>query len=98
MGGGKATGVARSKINFTWTDNSGDDIKATDTVIMVVYNSDSKRGLYTLNSGILRSAAAATKTVSQYAGKMVETWLAFLSADGTSVSDSVYAGQVTVLA
>jgi hypothetical protein len=92
-----ASAIAGGVINFTWTNYASSDIKDTDTAILIVYNSTDKRGLYTVST-TLRSAAAASRNVGQWVGKTVETWLVFISADGKSLSDSMYTGQVTVLA
>ncbi len=92
-----ATAGVSGKINFSWTDNSGNGIaKATDKAVLIVYCPDLDQSISTL-AGADRTAAADTLDVSSFSGKTVQTWVAFITADGKNVSDSLFAGQVNVL-
>ena len=86
------------KVNFSWADDSAinQEAKATDNVVLVAYCEDTNLSKYVLNAGS-RSAEAASLDISGFSGKLVETWILFISADGKKISDSVYTGQVTVV-
>jgi hypothetical protein len=87
------------KVGFTWTDNSVTQ-KTTanpdDVAVLVAYDVVDNNCIYNLNGGT-RSAAAAPLDVSGLSGKTVQTWLLFISADGKTISDSVFAGQVVIV-
>jgi len=84
------------KITFSWNDNSGlGKALPTDKAILVAYSPDLDTVVYTL-TGPMRSATFATLAVEYLSGKQVHTWLAFISDDGKSVSNSAYSGMITV--
>lgn len=93
-----ATAGTAGKVNFTWSDDSAidPDANATDNVVLVAYCQERNLGRYALKAGS-RSELTSSLDVTGFSGKPVETWILFISADGKKVSDSVYAGQVTVL-
>ncbi len=83
-------------VTFNWTDNSGlAQANATDRAIMVVYCSELNRPVYITN-GAVRSAGTDSINAGIFAGRTVETWLAFISEGETEVASSVYTGQVVV--
>lgn len=91
-----ALAAAGNQVVFNWTDNSGvGRANATDKVMLVVYCPETGRSVYT-TGGAARSGLTHTLDASVFAGKEVETWIAFRSADGKLVSDSVYVGHITL--
>jgi hypothetical protein len=96
-GGGSVEGAGAGKIKFSWINNSGteDTAKATDKAILVAYCAETNEAVYTL-AGAARSAETDTLNVSLFGGKGVETWIAFVSEDGTKFSRSSYLGNVMV--
>ncbi|MES2003022.1 MAG: DUF6266 family protein [Bacteroidota bacterium] len=92
-----ALAVAGNQVRFNWADNSGTGkALATDIAVLVAFCPETQRSVYT-TAGALRSGLTQTLDTSVYAGKTVETWLAFMSADGKKCSDSVYTGQLTLV-
>ena len=90
-----ATCTVAGELSFTWKDNSGiGKANAADKSILIAYSPDQRRTVYTIE-GAPRSAEVAVLTVSDFSGLKVETYLAFIAADGT-IANSVYAGQVTI--
>jgi hypothetical protein len=89
---------AAGKMTFTWVDNSTTKANAntTDIAVLVAYDVVDNNCIYNLNGGT-RSAATAPLDVSGLSGKTVQTWLLFMSADGKTISDSVFAGQVAIV-
>lgn len=93
----KVTAAAGSLINYAWVDNTGTGkAKATDLTILVVYCESTNQSLYVVG-GAARSIGTDTLNVANFKGKLVETYLGFISADGREVASSMYTGQVTVL-
>lgn len=92
-----ALAVAGNQVTFNWTNNTGiGKASATDLVMLVVHCPETGRSVY-ITGGAARSALTHTLDTSVFAGKLVETWVAFRSADGKLVSDSVYTGSITLI-
>jgi len=91
-----AVAVAGNKVKFDWADNSGTGkAAATDIVLLVAFCRETQRSVYT-TAGATRSSLTHTLDTSVFAGNTVETWIAFMSADGKKCSDSRYTGLVTL--
>lgn len=84
------------QVTFSWDDNSNEGNAApTDKAMVLVYNPAKRESMYVLE-GADRSVGAQTVQIpATYAGDTVEMFIAFISADGTKVSDSVYLGSGT---
>jgi len=87
-----------NQITFSWTDNAGiGSAKADDAALILVYNPDKDRAIYIPGNGPERQEESyALMLPDTYGGDTVETWLAFVSSDGTEASDSTYLGSLTV--
>lgn len=81
------------QVSFAWDDNSAEgNANATDRSMVLVYNPTKKESIYILD-GADRTVGAQDVTIpSTYAGDTVELFMAFVSDDGTQVSNSVYLG------
>jgi hypothetical protein len=89
-------GSGAGKIKFSWTDNSGSgNADASDKAILIAYNPLTFQSLYITNAA-LRSAGEYVMDASLFSGNGVETWMAFISDDGKTVSNSSYLGNVMV--
>jgi hypothetical protein len=85
------------KLAFTWVDNTGTgDALATDMAFVAVFNEALNRWIFRQNTAA-RNAGTYTLDVPAFSGKPVQTYIGFISADGSSVSTSLYTGQVNVL-
>jgi Family of unknown function (DUF6266) len=92
-----AASTVAGKLTFTWTDNSGTgDALATDMAFVAVYNDTLNRWIFKQNIAA-RNAGTYTLDVTAFSGKPVQTYFGFISADGSSVSDSLFTGQVNAL-
>jgi hypothetical protein len=92
-----AASTVAGKLAFTWTDNSGTgDALASDMAFVAVFNEALNRWIFSQNTAA-RNAGTFTLDVSAFSGKPVQTYIGFISADGNSVSDSLFTGQVNVL-
>ncbi len=92
-----AVAVAGNKVKFNWLDNSGTGkAKAADSAILIAFCPETSRCVYTL-AGALRSDLTQTLDTAVFAGKTVETWIAFRDAEGKTVSDSFYTGSVILI-
>ena len=94
---GLVTAEDDGKLKFTWTDNSDMAMaNENDRCMVVVYCPEKKTSAYQ-TAGAMRSEGMHRINVGVYSGNAVETWLAFVSADGADVSTSIYLGRVMVL-
>ncbi len=92
-----ASANGNGSVEFSWTDNTnGPRAKASDKAVLVVYCPELDEAVYTL-AGAERSTGSDTLNVMNFTGKTVETWIAFLSADGKLASSSYYTGQLNVV-
>ena len=84
------------QVTFDWDDNSAEgNANATDKVMVLVYNPSKKESVSILD-GADRTVGSQVITIpNTYAGDTVELFMAFVSADGTQVSNSVYLGSGT---
>ncbi|QFZ54491.1 hypothetical protein FEZ18_06630 [Oceanihabitans sp. IOP_32] len=84
------------QVTFDWDDNSAEgNANATDKAMVLVYNPSKKESVSILN-GADRTVGSQVITIpNTYAGDTVELFMAFVSADGTQVSNSVYLGSGT---
>jgi hypothetical protein len=93
---GEAASNTKGTIQFSWTDNSGNgNAKADDQVLMVAYYPEYNSTIYRI--GAARSAGIDSLTIPGLSGKVVHTWIAFISADRQDVATSIYSGEVTIV-
>lgn len=91
-----AAAAGNGIIKFSWNDNTdGNDANKDDKSVLAVYCPELDQAIYTL-SGAQRDSGSASLNVMNFTGKVVETWIAFMSANGQLVSSSIYTGQLTV--
>jgi hypothetical protein len=87
----------RGHIIFTWNDNSGKGhAKHNDKVWLVVYCED-KNCSHVYSQPYLRSTGTARVSAHGFGGKRVQTYLTFISADGTRAATSLYTGPLVVI-
>ncbi|MFI5205410.1 MAG: DUF6266 family protein [Candidatus Paceibacterales bacterium] len=87
----------KGELRFDWTDNSGEgSAESTDRVFAAVYCESLKQWV-TGYGGPMRNAGSYRLDVAQFGGNAVQTYIGFLSADGQSVSNSLFTGQVNIL-
>lgn len=85
------------KLTFTWVDNTGTgDALATDMAFVAVFNEALNRWIFRQDTAA-RNAGTYTLDVPAFSGDRVQTYIGFISADGNSVSTSLYTGVVNVL-
>lgn len=93
-----ASAGGNGTVVFAWTNTAGGLGKESpdDQVVMVAHCPELNRSVY--RKAGLRSVTADALLVPAFIGKSVETWISFISVDGQDIADSIYTGQVTVLA
>jgi len=84
------------EVTFGWSDNSDEGrAKPTDKAMLLVYNPSKKESISILE-GADRSVGSETVVIpNTYAGDTVELFMAFISANGRKLSNSVYLGSGT---
>jgi hypothetical protein len=88
--------VTAGQVSFAWDDNSLEgNANATDKAMVLVYNPSKKESMYVLDGAIRTTGSQIVNIPGTYAGDTVELFIAFVSADGTQVSNSLYLGSGT---
>ena len=92
-----AASTVAGTVHFTWEDNSGEiGANATDKTLLVVYNPTQHQAV-TVSELAERADGTQTVTVpDSFSGDLVECYIAFITVDGQIVSNSAFAGAVTV--
>ena len=82
------------EVTFTWGDNSAEsNANATDKVMLLVYNPAKKESVSIVGDGNTRVDGSYNVAIpTTYAGDTLELFIAFMSADGTQLSNSMYLG------
>ena len=81
-------------ITFKWEDNSQwGNAHPYDKAILVIYCESLKKCVY-ITAGAYRSSGIDAIQAPDFGGKTVQTWLAFISANGKEVAPSVYTGEL----
>jgi len=102
LNGAIGTAVASANpavVDFTWEDNSGpgsSKAKTTDKALLLVYNASKGVAIYDLEGASRDTGAQSLDVPADFSGDEVEVFMAFISENGSQVSDSVYVGSVVV--
>jgi hypothetical protein len=97
--GAAATSTNPATVDFTWVDNSGpgrSKASTTDKAMLLLYNASKGIAVYNLDGASRDTGAQSLNTPTDFSGDDVEAFMAFISEDGSQVSNSVYVGSVTV--
>ena len=92
-----ATDLATAgQVEFIWDDNSDEgNANTTDKAMLLVYNPIKKESIYNLEGALRTVGSQIVAIPNSYAGDTVQLFMAFINADGTSVSNSIYLGSGT---
>jgi hypothetical protein len=92
-----AASTVAGTVHFTWDDNSGEiGASAYDKTLLVVYNPAQHQAV-TVSELAERADGTQTVTVpDSFSGDLVQCYIAFITVDGAMISDSAFAGAVTV--
>ena len=85
--------IAEGFLDVTWSSVTVDNTKRDDEVMMLAYNPEKNVAVYDLHAGKREHLEARLALPMGWEGDSVETYIAFMSADFTQVSDSLYAGR-----
>lgn len=85
-------------VKVSWDNNSNSGTaKASDQIVILVYNPAKGQFVYDLNTGASRNTGEDTLLIPvEFAGDTVEVWVAFMTPDKKIFSTSIYAGQVLI--
>ena len=92
-----ATAAAATSIDFAWTNNAGQgQAKATDKVILAMYEPTTKTTVYSLNAGDRSDGTANFILPAYLTGLTVQVWMTIASSDDKLYATSVYLGDVVL--
>ena len=84
-------------IEFSWIDNTDNLMaNADDRCLVLVYCPEMRQCVYT-NTGSIRKVGKENMNASYFTGKLVETWITFISADDKIAATSIYTGQFMIV-
>ena len=86
---------AGSILTWSWSDGGSSGTSTTDQVILAAYCPEMRMAIFTTSGGD-RSALTASLNAGTFAGKVVETYIGAISADGRNVATSIFTGEVTI--
>ena len=94
-----------AKVTIVWEPNVGQgEASATDVAMVVVYNASQNDAIYVLDAGSRADGTVTIDLPSSYSGDEVQCYVAFMVLGAAlvgqtknTISNSVYAGNVTVL-
>ncbi len=90
--------TAEGKLTFTWTDNSGiGDALATDLAMPLIFNKDKNEAVFNTSASSRADGSVEINVPADWVGNEVEPYIAFMSADGKNVSNSVYLGDKVIV-
>ena len=93
----QANGRTNKAAKITVNDNSGTaNALDTDFAMIMVYNADKQEAVYDMTSTCRGDEGSSLRYPSDWVGDTVHVYLAFVSEDGTLVSDSEYVGSMTI--
>jgi hypothetical protein len=92
-----AASTVAGTVHFTWDDDSGEiGAAAYDKTLLVIYNPSQNQAV-TVSQLAERADGTQTITVpDSFSGDLVQCYIAFITVDGAMVSNSAFAGAVTV--
>ncbi len=102
LNGATGAGVASTNpavVDFTWVDNSGpgrSKANTTDKAMLLLYNASKGIAVYNFQGASRDTGSQSLDVPADFSGDEVQAYLAFISEDGSQVSDSVYVGSVAV--
>jgi len=92
-----AASTVAGTIQFTWTDNSDEaGASALDQNLLVVFNPVKNQAVTFSALGTRADATQAVTVPHSFSGDLVHCYIGFITVDGKLVSNSKYAGAITV--
>lgn len=89
--------MGAGKVTVSWTDNSGQgDAQATDVAMPLAFNVDKGEAVFNTAAATRADQHAELNFPADWVGDTVEIYVGFVSADGVSVTNSLYLGSKVV--
>ncbi|WP_435415082.1 DUF6266 family protein [Polaribacter aestuariivivens] len=86
------------EVTFNWDDNSTEgNANADDKAMILVYNPEKKESIYTLDGANRTTGTDVISIPSSYVGDTVHLFMAFVTSDNGTVSNSIYLGSGTAI-
>ena len=92
-----AASTVAGTVLFTWDDNS-DEVNASpyDKNLLVVYNPEKNQAVTFSELGERADGTQSVTVPNSFSGDLVHCYIGFITVDGQMLSNSKYAGAVTV--
>jgi len=93
-----ASSAFAGKVLFRWEDNSNETNAGTvDQTLLLVYNPAKNQALFLKDAGKRADETQSLIVPDSFSGDLVHCYIAFATLDGNLLSNSKYAGAVTVI-
>jgi hypothetical protein len=92
-----ASSTAAGTVVFTWANNSSEmNANTTDQTLIVVFNPAKNQAVFLGDTSTRADGTQSVTVPNSFTGDLVQCYIAFITEDGTVISNSTYAGAVTV--
>jgi hypothetical protein len=78
---------------FDWSTEYTEPASRKDQIMVLVYHPESKTAIYEIHGSFRQSGSQTFNVSSGFKGKTVHVYAAFIAADRTRQSDSIYLGE-----
>jgi hypothetical protein len=89
-----ATIVAVGKIDFIWSTDNTAYSDRNDQVMVLAYHPESATAIYEIHGAFRHTGIQTLNISTAFAGKTLQLYAAFIAADRSRQSDSVYLGAI----
>ena len=92
-----ATSTAAGTVVFTWANNSSEmNANTTDQTLIVVFNPAKNQSVFLGDTSERADGTQSVTVPASFSGDQVQCYIAFAAIDGNALSNSKYAGAITV--
>jgi hypothetical protein len=78
---------------FNWSTEYTEPASRKDQIMVLAYHPESKTAIYEIHGAFRQSGSQGFEVYSDFKGKMIHVYAAFIAADRSRQSDSVYLGE-----
>ena len=82
------------KLNFSWSANYIPGTSGKDQLMLLAYHPESRTALYDVHGAFRSTGSQSLDLYHDFNGKTIQVYAAFVSADRTQQSDSLYLGAI----
>jgi hypothetical protein len=89
----RATLTENQTMEFSWSNAYIDDASLKDQIMVLAYHPESRTAIYDIHGAFRSSGTQILELFNEFNGKTFHVYAAFIAADRSRQSDSVYLGE-----